>query len=64
MENLNKLNNVDGNKQVENNVFFEGDLDGELRVMFLGNSITYHEPKEEIGWYGSWGMAASSKESD
>lgn len=34
------------------------------RVMFLGNSITLHGVKEEIGWYQAWGMAASAKEKD
>lgn len=34
------------------------------RVLFLGNSITRHEPKPEIGWTGNWGMAASSIEKD
>ena len=34
------------------------------RVMFVGNSITLHGVKPEIGWHGAWGMAASSKEND
>ena len=34
------------------------------RVLFLGNSITLHETKPEIGWNHNWGMAASAKEND
>ena len=38
--------------------------EGHPRFMFLGNSITKHAPKEEIGWYGDYGMAASCEEKD
>lgn len=34
------------------------------RILFIGNSITFHEYKEEIGWLRNWGMAASSPEKD
>jgi len=34
------------------------------RVFILGNSITRHAPAPKIGWYGDWGMAASSKDKD
>ncbi|WP_297816666.1 SGNH/GDSL hydrolase family protein [Segetibacter sp.] len=34
------------------------------RVLILGNSITRHAPAPNIGWYGDWGMAASSKDKD
>lgn len=34
------------------------------RIMFVGNSITKHAAKEEIGWFGDWGMAASKEEND
>jgi len=34
------------------------------RILFLGNSITLHGPKEDIGWTGNWGMAASSEDED
>ena len=35
-----------------------------FRVMFVGNSITRHGRKPEIGWDRDWGMAASVKEND
>lgn len=34
------------------------------KVLFLGNSITRHAPKPEIGWTADWGMAASAVEKD
>ena len=34
------------------------------RILFLGNSITQHGPKEAIGWNGNSGMAASSLDKD
>ena len=34
------------------------------RIMFLGNSITLHSLRPEIGWFHDWGMAASSEEND
>lgn len=34
------------------------------RVLFVGNSITKHSPKPEIGWTNDCGMAASSLEND
>lgn len=30
------------------------------RVLFVGDSITQHSPRVALGWYGDWGMAASS----
>jgi hypothetical protein len=50
---------IDVNKFVT--IFKRG---GAKRVMFFGNSITRHEPNPDLGWYGDWGMAASSKEKD
>ena len=34
------------------------------RILFLGNSLTYHGPKPDIKWAGNWGMAASSRDRD
>ncbi|MDE5896389.1 MAG: SGNH/GDSL hydrolase family protein [Clostridia bacterium] len=36
----------------------------DLKILFLGNSITRHGRAEELFWYGDWGMAASSRETD
>ena len=35
-----------------------------LKVAFLGNSITLHGVKDEIGWFKECGMAASSEDKD
>ena len=34
------------------------------RVLIFGNSITNHAPGPHVGWYGSWGMAASVQSKD
>ena len=58
-------NDVPANAQVqEQNYIAVFDRGGRYNVLFLGNSITRHEPKPEIGWEHDWGMAASAKEKD
>jgi hypothetical protein len=34
------------------------------RLLIIGNSITSHKPNADLGWSGSWGMAASRQEKD
>ena len=45
-------------------ISFLGYGNAPLRILVLGNSITRHGPKAEIGWYGDYGMAASSADKD
>ncbi len=48
--------------QNKSNIFLHGN--GNFKVMFVGNSITKHAPKPEVGWNRDCGMAASSIETD
>ena len=61
-----KKNTVDAKGQLRANQFvtFHNAAGRGPRVMFVGNSITLHAPKPEIGWYGNFGMAASEEEKD
>ncbi len=65
-EEVKKVTQVDSRKQLvsNRNTRFEDVENSGIRVLFVGNSVTLHERLEEIGWFGDWGMAASSKEKD
>ena len=59
-------NDVPAAAQLRENssVIFFNREGGGPRIMFVGNSITLHGEKPEIGWYGNHGMAASAPERD
>lgn len=63
---LHKKNTVkaEGQLATDHFVMLHEKPEGQLRVLFVGNSITFHEYKEEIGWCRNWGMAASAEEKD
>ena len=61
-----KKNTVAVRNQIKatENVQFDGSDRDDLRILFVGNSITCHGIKPEIGWLNHWGMAASKREND
>lgn len=59
-------NNVSAEGQLKVSQFVrleQGDAKG-IRILFVGNSITLHGARPEIGWFFDWGMAASDREKD
>lgn len=36
----------------------------DIKVLIVGSSILRHSPAPNIGWYGDWGMAATSPDKD
>lgn len=64
-ENLDK-NTVDSKNQLGNTKFvrFSSETPEGVKILFVGNSITLHGVKEDIGWFNECGMAASSPDND
>lgn len=61
-----KENTVSAERQTKekSNVFYYGNEKADKKILIVGNSITYHAPKESIDWINSCGMAASCAEND
>jgi hypothetical protein len=59
-------NTVSAEDQLKNTQFIRYFLkkDAKLKVLFVGNSITYHEKAEHLGWMHACGMAATCLEKD
>lgn len=56
-------NIIPASNQNKVSVFETEGADG-IKILFVGNSITRHSPKPEVGWFNNCGMAASSIEKD
>ncbi|MGN0833188.1 MAG: SGNH/GDSL hydrolase family protein [Kiritimatiellia bacterium] len=50
-------------QNAQNQTAFDATKQGP-RVLFVGNSITLHGPRPQIGWTNNWGMAASARDKD
>ena len=57
-------NIVPSTNQNSENVFLYPNEKAKIKILFMGNSITKHAKKPEIGWNNDCGMAASSVEND
>lgn len=58
-------NTVKAENQLKENEFVRFYPGGEeLKVLFVGNSITRHGVNKDIGWFWDFGMAASSEDKD
>ncbi len=59
-------NTVDSKNQLQTSsrLFFENENGKGTQILFVGNSITLHGAKPELGWYQNCGMAASGKDKD
>ena len=59
-------NSVSSENQLPKDKFitYIGNADAKKRILIIGNSITRHDAKPEIGWHGDFGMAASREEND
>ncbi len=56
--------NIISSKNQNTYDYYEFDKGDGIRVLYVGNSITKHAPKPEVGWTNDCGMAASSIEKD
>ena len=65
MRNIDLTNTVDASNQLGDGKFLRfGEVQGSPKILFAGNSMAWHAPKDDIGWSGDWGMAASKREND
>lgn len=46
------IHTVPASRQVSRYVRLLNDSAGSPRLLFLGNSVTWHAPKDDIGWAG------------
>ena len=65
MRNIDLTNTVDASNQLGDGKFLRfGEVQGSPKILFAGNSMAWHAPKDDIGWSGDWGMAASKRENE
>ena len=59
-------NTVSAKNQVKQSkrAYYLGNPTASKKILIVGNSITWHEPCAEVGWYGNCGMSASATEKD